>query len=140
MRSTPRFELREEDDVADGFHAGEDDDQAVNADAHAAGGRHAASEGTEAILGSHPLPDCFYVKSCFLGTAESFCRAVKRSDRTVEWFDRTVESSDRMVKRLDRMARAFNRVVGSLCRAAECPDRLVEWFDRTVERSNRMAE
>ena len=47
---TLRFHLREEDDVADAFLAEEHHAQAVNAHAHAVGGRHSVFERDEKIL------------------------------------------------------------------------------------------
>jgi hypothetical protein len=45
-----RLQLREEDDVADVFLAEEHHAKAVDAHAHAAGGRHAVFEGDEKIF------------------------------------------------------------------------------------------
>src|SRR5580658_500881 len=45
-----RAELREEDDVPDALGAGQKHAEAVDADAHAAGGRHAVLEGEDEVV------------------------------------------------------------------------------------------
>src|SRR5262245_6993535 len=48
--STALAQGGEEDDLADGATAGEEHDEAVDADAEAAGGRHAVLQGDEEVL------------------------------------------------------------------------------------------
>ena len=49
-RTSNRLELREEDDVADDLGAGEEHDEAVEADAEAAGRRHAVFQRADEVL------------------------------------------------------------------------------------------